>query len=153
MPAKRYKVSLTNEEREELTQLVSKGKTNARKITRARILLLADEKQEPSGWIDARIAEALGISSRTVERIRQTCVEEGVEAALNHKRPKRTRSRVLDGEAEARLVQLACSEAPDGRERWTMQMLADKLIELEIVETVSDETVRTTLKKTHSNPG
>jgi transposase len=153
MPAKRYKVTLTDEEREELTQLVSKGKTNARKITRARILLLADENQEQSGWIDARIAEALGISSRTVERIRQTCVEEGIEAALNHKRPKRTRSKTLDGEAEARLVQLACSEPPDGHERWTMQMLAAKLIELEIVETVSDETVRTTLKKMNSNPG
>lgn len=153
MPAKRYKVTLTNGEREELTQLVSKGKTNARKITRARILLLADENQEQSGWIDARIAEALGISSRTVERIRQTCVEEGIEAALNHKRPKRTRSKTLDGEAEARLIQLACSKPPDGRERWTLQMLADKLIELEIVETISDETVRTTLKKTNSNPG
>jgi len=153
MPAKRYKVTLTNEEREELTQWVSKGKTNARKITRARILLLADENQEQSGWIDARIAEALGISSRTVERIRQTCVEEGIEAALNHKRPKRTRSKTLDGEAEARLIQLACSKPPDGRERWTLQMLADKLIELEIVSTISDETVRTTLKKTNSNPG
>jgi hypothetical protein len=153
MPAKRYKVTLTDEEREELTQLVSKGKTNARKITRARILLLADENQEQPGWIDARIAEALGISSRTVERIRQTCVEAGIEAALNHKRPKRTRSKVLDGEAEARLVQLACSEPPDGHEGWTMQMLADKLIELEIVETISDETVRTTLKKMNSSPG
>ena len=153
MPAKRYKVTLTDEEREELTQLVSKGKTNARKITRARILLLADENQEQSGWIDARIAEALGISSRTVERIRQTCVEAGIEAALNHKRPKRTRSKTLDGEAEARLVQLACSKPPGGHERWTMQMLADKLIELEIVETISDETVRTTLKKMNSNPG
>ena len=117
MPAKRYKVSLTNEEREHLTQLVSKGKSNARKITRARLLLLADENQEKSAWIDAQIAEALGISSRTVERIRQACVEEGIEAALNHKRPRRTRARVLDGEAEARLVQLACSQAPDGRGR------------------------------------
>ena len=153
MPAKRYKVTLTSEEREDLTKLVNKGKVNARKITRARILLLADENQEQPAWSDARIAEGLGISSRTVERIRQTCVEAGIEAALNHKRPRRTRSKVLDGEAEARLVQLACSQAPDGRNRWTMQMLADKLIELEIVETVSDETVRTTLKKTHLNPG
>jgi hypothetical protein len=153
VPAKRYRVTLTKEEREELTQLVSKGKANARKITRARILLLADEKQEQSGWIDARIAEALGVNSRTVERIRQACVEEGIEGALNHKRPKRTRAKRLDGEAEARLIQLACSEPPDGRERWTLQLLADKLIELEIVETISGETVRTTLKKTNSNPG
>jgi transposase len=153
MPAKRYKVTLTVEEREELTQLVSQGKASARKITRARILLLADESQAKPAWLDARIAEALGISSRTVERIRQTCVEEGIETALNHKRPKRTRSKTLDGKAEAHLVQLACSEPPNGRERWTMQMLADKLIELEIVETVSDETVRTTLKKMNSNRG
>lgn len=153
MPAKRYKVTLTNEERETLTQWVSKGKTNARKITRARILLLSDENQEKPAWIDTQIAAALGVSSRTVERIRQTCVEAGIEAALNHKRPKRTRAKVLDGEAEARLVQLACSQPPNGRAGWTMQMLADKLIELEIVETICDETVRTTLKKMNSNPG
>lgn len=153
MPAKRYKVTLTNEEREQLRQVVSKGKSNARMINRARILLLADENQEQASWIDVRIAEALGISRRTVERIRQTCVEEGVEAALNHKRPLHSRSKRLDGAAEARLVQLACSAPPDGRERWTMQLLADKLIELEVVETVSDETVRTTLKKMNSNPG
>jgi len=151
MPAKRYKVTLSHEEREKLTQLVSKGKTNARKITRARILWLADENQEKPAWIDAQIAEALGISSRTVERIRQACVEAGIEAALNHTRPQRTRSKTLDG--EARLVQLACSKPPDGRDRWTMQLLADKLIELEIVETVSDETVRTTLKKMNLSLG
>jgi transposase len=97
--------------------------------------------------------EALGISRRTVERTRQKCVESGLEAALNHKGTQRPQSKRLDGKAEAQLIQLACSEAPDGRERWTMQMLADKLIELEIVETISDETVRTTLKKTNSNPG
>lgn len=153
MPAKRYKVTLTPEERDDLTQLVRKGKSNARRLTRARILLLADESQENGGWTDAHIADALSVSSRTVERIRQACVETGIEAALNHTRPKRTRSKVLDGEAEARLIQLACSAPPDGRERWTMQMLADKLIELEIVETISDETVRTTLKKTNSNRG
>lgn len=147
MPAKKYKVTLTTEERQALTEMVNKGKTAARKITRARILLLADENRAERAWTDARIADALSISSRTVERIRQTCVEQGIEAALNHKRPRRTRPKTLDGAAEARLVQLACSEAPDGRERWTMQLLADKLIELEIVETISDETVRTTLKK------
>ena len=153
MPAKKYKVTLTTEERQELTELVNKGKTAARKITRARILLLADENQMGPAWTDARIADALGISSRTVERIRQTCVETGIEAALNHTRPRRTRPKTLDGAAEARLVQLACTEAPDGRERWTMQMLADKLIELEIVATISDETVRTTLKKMNSSRG
>jgi len=153
MPAKKYKVTLTDEERQELTTLVKKGKSAARKQTRARILLLADDSEPGSCWSDDRIVEALGISRRTVERTRQKCVESGLEAALNHKRTRRPQSRRLDGEAEARLVQLACSETPDGQEHWTMQMLADKLIELEIVETISDETVRTTLKKTNSNPG
>lgn len=153
MPAKRYQVTLTSEERETLRQLVSKGTSNARKITRAWILLLSDENQAKPAWIDAQIAAAVGVSSRTVERIRQTCVEAGMEAALNHQQPKRTRAKVLDGEAEARLVQLACSQPPDGRARWTMQLLADQLIELEIVETICDETVRTTLKKMNSNLG
>ena len=153
MPAKIYKVTLEKEEREELTALVNKGKGQARRLRRARILLMADEAQENGGWKDADIAKALGAHKRTVERARQKCVEMGIEAALNHTRPKRTRSKVLDGEAEARLVKLACSEAPDGREDWSMQLLADKMIELEIVETVSRETVRTTLKKTSSSLG
>jgi hypothetical protein len=89
----------------------------------------------------------------TVERIREKCVEMGMEAALNHARPKRSRSKILDGAAEAHLVQLACTQAPDGHEQWSLQMLADKLIELEVVETVSRETVRTTLKKTNSSLG
>ena len=153
MPAKKYKVTLTDDERQDLITLVNKGKAAARKITRARILLLADESEAGASWSDDRIVEALGVSRRTVERTREKCVESGLEAALNHKRTQRPQSKRLDGEAEARLVQLACTDAPDGRERWTMQMLADKLIELEIVETISDETVRTTLKKTNSNPG
>jgi transposase len=114
---------------------------------------MADEEQAGGGWKDADIAKALGAHQRTVERIREKCVEEGVEAALNHTRPKRSRSKTLDGAAEARLVQLACSAPPDGYERWSMRMLADRLIELEIVERVSRETVRTTLKKTNLSPG
>jgi transposase len=144
MPAKIYKVTLTNEERAELTGLVSKGKGNARCLRRAHMLLLADENQPGGAWKDADIAKALSAHIRTVERTREKCVE---EAALNHTRPNKSRSKVLDGEAEARLVQLACTEAPDGQESWTLQLLADKLIELEVVETVSRETVRTTLKK------
>ena len=153
MPAKIYKVSLEKEEREELTTLVNKGKGNARRMRRARILLMGDEAQENGGWKDGDIAKALSASVRTVERTRQKCVEEGVEAALNHTRPKKRRSKILDGEAEARLVQLACSEAPDGREDWSMQLLADKLIELEVVEMISRETVRTTLKKMNLSLG
>jgi len=153
MSEKRYRVKLTQIEREELTSLVNKGQSQARRLRRGRILLMADEAQENGGWKDADIAKALGAQVRTVERTRQKCVEEGLEAALNHTKPNKTRSKVLDGAAEAHLVCLACTEAPDGHERWSMQMLADKLIELEVVETVSRETVRTTLKKMNLSPG
>ncbi|GMQ79161.1 MAG: hypothetical protein BMS9Abin02_1721 [Anaerolineae bacterium] len=153
MPAKIYRVTLTAEEREDLPALVNRGKGPAGKLKRARILLMADEAQENGGWKDADIVQALHTSRRTVERARQKCVEMGVDAAINHTRPRKTRSKVLDGAAEARLVQLACSEAPGGQENWTLQMLADKLIELEVVETISRETVRTTLKKTNLSLG
>ena len=153
MPAKKYKVTLTIEEREELTALVNKGKGAAGKLKRSRILLMADEAQENGGWKDADIVRALHTSRRTVERARQNCVEMGVEVAINHTRPRKTKPKVLDGAAEARLAQLACSQAPDGHEKWSLQMLADKLIELEIVETVSYETIRTTLKKMNLSLG
>lgn len=153
MPAKVYKVTLTDEERQQLNALVRKGKGEARRLTRARILLMADENQSDVAWKDADIAKALGVHVSTVERIREKCVEMGVEAALNHTRPKRRRSKVLDGAAEAHLIQLACTQAPDGHERWSLRMLADKLIELEVVETISRETVRTTLKKMNSSLG
>ena len=153
MPAKRYKVTLTNEERAKLTALVSKGKGNVRRMRRAQMLLLADENKPDGVWKDADIGKALNAHVRTVERTREKCVREGVEVALNHTLPQKKRSRVLDGAAEARLVQLACSDAPDGLDRWTLQMLADKLIELEVVETVSRETVRTTLKKMNLSLG
>ena len=153
MPAKLYRVKLTEEEQAELTAIVNKGKGSARRITRSRILLLADENRSDGGLKDADVVKALGVHQRTVERTREKCIEFGIEAALNHKRPQQKREKILDGEAEARLVQLACSEAPDGHERWSLQMLADKLIELEIVETVSRETVRTRLKKMNLSLG
>lgn len=153
MPAKIYRVTLTDEERAELTAIVSKGKGVVRRITRSRILLLADENRAEGSWKDADIARALGVHQRTVERVREKCVMLGIEAALNHTHPQKQREKILDGAAEAHLVQLACSEAPDGHESWTMQMLADKLVELEIVETVSRETIRTTLKKMNLSPG
>jgi transposase len=153
MPAKLYKVTLTQEERQELSALVSKGKGDARRLTRARILLMADENQTGVSWKDADIAQALGVHVSTVERIREKCVAIGIEAALNHSRPRKRRSKVLDGNAEARLVQLACSAAPNGQAQWSLQLLADTLIELEVVETVSRETVRTTLKKMNLSLG
>ncbi len=153
MPAKRYKVTLSAEERDELLGFVNKGKSAARKLTHARILLQADEGEQGPGWTDQQIVDGLRVSHATVERVRQACVEDGLERALNHKRPYRTRGRVLDGQAEAHLVRLACSTPPNGRDKWTMQLLADKLVELAVVEHVSDETVQTTLKKMNSSRG
>jgi hypothetical protein len=153
MPVKIYRIKLTDEEREALTAIVNKGKGKARRMTRARILLLADENRADGGWKDGVIAQALGVHQRTVERVREKCVELGIEAALNHTRPQKQRGKLLDGAGEARLVQLACSEAPDGHEQWSMQMLADKLIELQVVETISRETVRITLKKMNLSLG
>ena len=153
MPAKLYRVRLEAEERENLEGQVSKGKSAARKLTRARILLLADEGEGRPGWQDAQIAEALGCHRSTVERTRQAWVEEGQEAALNHQKPSRSRPKVLDGAAEAQLFRLACSTPPEGREAWTLKLLADRLVLLGYVESVSAEPVRTTLKKTNSSPG
>ena len=125
-----------------------------RQLIFARLLVWGPDEamSTPVGLIPGR-SKALGAYVRTVERTRQKCVEMGIDAALNHARHQKKRKKVLDGEAEARLVQLACSEAPDGREQWSLQLLADKLIELEVVETVSKETVRTTLKKMNLSLG
>jgi transposase len=144
---KRYIVDLTADERTDLLALVGKGMAPARKLTRARILLLADE-----GKTDEEIADALHVHRVTVERTRRRFVEGGAERALNEQsrpggRPK------LDGRQEAMLVALACSQAPEGRSRWTLQLLADRLVELAVVDGISDETVRRTLKKTRSSPG
>jgi len=153
MPAKKYRVKLDEQERTDLMGLVNKGQGAARRITRGRILLLTDETQENGGLKDEMVAEVLGVSTRTVERIRQKCVEQGIEVALNHTKPSRTRAKVLDGAAEATLTQIACTQAPEGRTKWTLHLLKDKLIEQEIVEQVSHETVRTTLKKMNLSLG
>ena len=151
MPTKRYIVTLTAAERDQLDALTKAGKRSARTITRARILLLSDQGEGGPGWEDRRVAEALGCGHRTVERIRGRFVTVGLDAALTHKpQDKPSRDRALDGAAEARLIALACEEAPNGRKRWTLRMLADKLVELEVVESVSRETVRRVLKKTSS---
>jgi transposase len=151
---KRYKVTLTEEERQQLLALVASGKAAARKVTHARILLKADASPGGPAWADPRIVEALDVGLATVERIRRRFVEEGLEAALVRKpqlRPRRQPK--LDGRAEARLIALACSAPPEGRREWTMRLLADRLVELEIVDTISDETVRRVLKKTRSSRG
>jgi transposase len=153
MTEKIYKVTLTNEERKELTALVTKGKGNVRRLRRAQILLMADEGQEGGCWKDSDIAKALNAHVATIERTRKACVLDGIEGAMNHTRPKKSRSKRLDGAGEARLAQLACSQAPAGHEKWTLRLLANRLIELEVVDTISVETVRTTLKKMNLNLG
>lgn len=151
---KKYKVTLTAEERNSLQGLIAAGKAAALKLTHARILLKADAAAGGPAWTDARIAEALEVDVTTVERLRQRFVEQGLDAALGRKKQERpSRPRTLDGKAEARLIALACSAPPQGRVRWTLRLLADKLVELEIVDTVSTETVRRTLKKTNSSRG
>jgi hypothetical protein len=150
MPAKRYFVNLSNEEKEELKTLISNGKSRARVQTRARILLLCDEHPE---WSDTKIAQALLCSVPTVERSRKRCVEESFKDALYDKKRNRIYERKLDALAEAHLVTLACSAPPEGRSTWTMQLLADELVALKLVDTISDETVRRTLKKMKLNLG
>jgi len=144
MPAKRYFVNLSQEEKEELQTLISSGKSRARVQTRARVLLLCNEH---SDWSDKKVADAVLCSVPTVERTRKRCVEESFENALYDKRRNRVYERKLDALAEARLVTLACSTPPEGRSVWTMQLLADELVALNVVDTISDETVRRTLKK------
>ena len=146
--SKIYVVKLTAEERSQLEQLVSRGKAAARKLTHARILLLADISKSGPAWKDERIVEALQVGVRQVEEVRRRLVMEGMEAALNRREQRRpSRMRKLDGEKEAHLIAIACGSAPDGRERWTLRLLADKMVEMKIVDSVSHETVRQTLKK------
>jgi transposase len=147
MPAKKYIVDLTGEERQELLELTRRGNRSVRKVRRARILLKADE-----GWRDREIMAALDTSSATVERTRKRFVEGGLEKALNED-PRPGQRRKLDGRQEAHLIALACSEAPAGHSHWTLRLLADKLVELGVVDSISHETVRQRLKKTGSSPG
>ena len=149
MPGKRYKVTLEPDERGELEKLISRGKGAARRLAHARILLHADQGEGRPGKIHAEIAEAVGVSVATIERVRQRFVEEGLETALSPRPPCRLYLRKLDGEAEARLIALACSPPPEGRARWTLRMLADRMVVLGHIEAVSHETVRTTLKETN----
>jgi transposase len=145
--AKKYIVTLTDDERAQLLALTKRGKVSARRLTRAHLLLQAD-----TGLSDEAIAQALHIGTATVERIRKRFVEEGLKAALAE-RPRPGGQRKLDGKQEAFLIALACSTPPEGRPCWTMQLLAERLVELQVIEAISDETVRRTLKKTPSNRG
>lgn len=146
-------VRLTPAERTQLLKLLSSGEAPARKLTHARILLKADRGTDGPGCTDEAIAEALEVGEVTVWRVRKRYVTEGLEAALNHRHPKNHRPRRLDGNQEAHLIALACSEPPEGHARWTLRLLARRMIELEHTERVSYETVRVTLKKTRSSRG
>jgi transposase len=149
----KYVVRLTAGHRRRLEQMVSSGNHPARVLTRARILLKADAGEGGPGWGDAAIADALECGERTVARVRQKYGEGGPDAALYARKPTGRQYRKLDGRQEARLIALACSKAPDGRARWTMKLLADKLVESEVVESIDPATVWRTLKKTTSSRG
>ena len=147
MPAIKYIVDLTNEEREQLLQLIRKGKASARKLTRARALLKADE-----GLSDEEVAQALHLGSATVGRVRKRFVEEGLESALNE-RPRPGQRIKLNGKQQAHLIAVACSHPPQGHARWTLRLLAGKVVELGWALSISPETVRQVLKKQNSSPG
>lgn len=150
--AKKYVVKLSAEERERLEALISSGKRSAQLITKARILLKADASEAGEGWTDHEIAAALDTSVNTVGSARRQLVEEGFEATLLRKyNPNSARPRIFDGAAEAKLIALACSPAPEGFARWSLRLLEEKVVELNIVEKASDNTIGRTLKKTLSN--
>jgi transposase len=149
---KKYRVTLTPEEREDIERLLARGKADVRCLKHAQILLKADEAEDGLCWSDERIAEAFGVGIATVERVRQRFVEEGLEAALrSYRTGTRLYARKLDGTQEAHLIALACSKPPDGHARWTLRLLAQHMVDLVHVDHLSYETVRQTLKKTRSS--
>jgi transposase len=150
---KKYIVTLTEVERQMLQAMLSRGKAATRKLVHARILLKADASPGRPGWSDDQIAAGLEVGRATVERVRKEFVEEGLEAALERRKPRRQYTRTLDGDGEAHLIALACSKAPEGRSRWTLRLLADRMVRLEYVEEVSKDTVSRVLKKTSLSLG
>jgi biotin operon repressor len=151
---KKYVVRLSKEERKILTKFATSGRGPARSFTRARILLKADQSAHGPGWSDEQISDALDVTVQTVERVRKQLVEEGFDVILSRREYKQKVSRKkIDGDVEARLIALSCSEPPEGRARWTLRLLADKVVELGYIETISHEAIRQTLKKTKLNHG
>jgi len=148
---KRYVVRLSEAERARLNTMIGRGRAPARTLAHARILLKANQGEGGPGWSDAAIARALEVGLATVARVRQAYVTAGLEAALTRKAPEREYARKLDGAQEARLIALACSTPPAGRQRWSLRLLAERLVTLEVVEAVSHETVRQVLKQTSSS--
>jgi hypothetical protein len=150
---KKYRVTLTNEERQELYALLKQERVAARKRTHAQILLRVDEARGQTGWIDKKVAQAYHVRVGTVEQVRRRFVEHGFEAAVQARAPQENHYRKFDGKTEAKLIQIACSTPPKGFARWTLQLMADELVTLNILESVSPEGVRKVLKKTNSSPG
>ena len=151
---KKHIVRLSAEERETLTKLITSGRGPARMFARGRILLKADQSDHGPGWTDERISEALDVTVQTIERVRKQLVEEGFDAVLSRRKyTQKVSSKKIDGDVEAHLVALSCSEPPEGRVRWTLRLLADSIVELGYVESISHEAVRQTLKKTNLNRG
>jgi hypothetical protein len=149
---KKYVVKLSEDERDQLNEMIRKGKSSAQRLTKARILLKADVSEAGEGWSDSRIMDALETSATTVYRTRQQLVEEGFEAVLSRKqRASPPVPPIFDGEKEAKLIALACSQPPKGRARWTLRLLEDKVVELSIVDRASDSTIGRVLKKTRSS--
>ena len=146
--AKKYIVRLTKDERTYLENLIHTGKVAAHKRLHAEILLKADISELGEKWLDSKISEAFGVSTRTVERVRERLVQQGLESALNRAEPSRVKSRVIDGDNEAHLIALTCGDAPEGHNRWALRLLGQQMVELGYVESVSHETIRQTLKKT-----
>ena len=153
MPAKRYKVILTDEERQNLLALISTGKTAAHKQARARILLQADQGPQGPAWTDEQIQQALHVGRMTVERSRQAFVEHGIDAALNRKKRTMPGNQKFDGDKEAHLIAIACSKPLKGQKRWTLKLLATKMVELEHFESITSETIRQHLKKMNLSLG
>jgi transposase len=153
MPQKKHHIRLSPQERQQLEAILRKGQASAHRQCHARIVLFADTNDPEGGWSDAQIARATQTSIPTVERVRRICVEQGLERALERKDPARQYLRKLDGKAEAQLIAWSCGAAPQGYARWTLRLLAARLVELEIVDGISYETVRRTLKKTNSSRG
>jgi len=148
--APRYKVTLTKDEQKELENISKKGKTAARTVLLSRALLLLDANKDGDKWTVAKVADAVGLTTRTLEHMKKRFVEEGVDFAIQRKkREKPPTEKIFDGEFEAKLIALACTDAPEGRNRWTVRLLADKIVELEIAPTVSFMTVQNILKKTN----
>ncbi len=151
---KKYIIKLSTDERATLKKLITSGRGPARMFTRARILLKGDQGQHGPAWDDAKISDAFDVTIQTVERVRKQLVEEGFDAVLSRRQYTQKKSRKkIDGDVEAHLIALSCSEPPEGYVRWTFRLLADKVVELGYVETISHEAIRQTLKKTNLNRG